>query len=112
MALRLLYTLFLCLFPSQVWSLTTSEQAAHKICSHFNGRYPNITFLSSSSQYEAQSTENWSETAWGKPTCIVEPTDTHDLQEMVRTLSYRGVHFAIRSGGHMPSVVRAGCRLV
>lgn len=44
-----------------------------------------------------------SATAWKRPTCIVQPADTLELQKIVRILTTRHVRFAIRSGGHSPS---------
>lgn len=98
--------IILAFFPSQVLSLT-AKQAAQDICSQFNTQYPNITFLPLKSQYESGCTENWSETAWGKPTCIVKPRGTNLLQELVRTLSSQSIYYAIRSGGHSPSPLAA-----
>jgi FAD/FMN-containing dehydrogenase len=43
-----------------------------------------------------------SATAWGKPTCIVQPLSTADVQKAVSYLSSQRVRFAIRSGGHSP----------
>ncbi|KAL8730888.1 MAG: hypothetical protein Q9166_003815 [cf. Caloplaca sp. 2 TL-2023] len=55
------------------------------------------------SPYPLLSTENWSQTAWKKPTCIAQPTYTADLQKVVRQLTKESIPFAVRSGGHSPS---------
>lgn len=48
-----------------------------------------------------------SETAWKKPTCIVQPVDIPELQRVVQILTKQNVEFAIRSGGHSPSAFAA-----
>lgn len=48
-----------------------------------------------------------SETAWAYPSCIAQPVDIPELQQVVTILVSQHVHFAIRSGGHMPSPLAA-----
>lgn len=48
-----------------------------------------------------------SATAWGKPTCVVQPRSTADVQKIVSRLTQQRVRFAIRSGGHLPSPLGA-----
>ncbi|GKZ23469.1 hypothetical protein AbraIFM66951_008503 [Aspergillus brasiliensis] len=65
------------------------------------------TILPSSSNYTTLSDDNWSATAWAKPSCIVQPKHVTDLQAIVRLVTRDQVPFAIRSGGHMPSPLGA-----
>lgn len=90
------------LFPLLV-SSSNASKPAQRTCLEFNEEYPDITLLQSDPDYDSNRTINWSQTAWAKPTCIVTPSKEETLQEIVQTLSSRGIKFAIRSGGHMPS---------
>ena len=48
-----------------------------------------------------------SQTAWAKPSCIVQPRRSSEVQQVIRILTRRNYPFAIRSGGHMPSPLAA-----
>ncbi|CAG8898819.1 unnamed protein product [Penicillium egyptiacum] len=58
-------------------------------------------------QYANLSSENWSETAWAHPACIIQPINEIHLQRAVSLLVESNVPFAIRSGGHLPSPLGA-----
>ncbi|KAI0393087.1 putative FAD-binding oxidoreductase [Xylariaceae sp. FL0594] len=47
--------------------------------------------------------DNWSQTAWRHPSCIVTPTTTQETAAVLRVLVDHHVPFAIRSGGHSPN---------
>src|SRR5438045_2490064 len=44
-----------------------------------------------------------SQAAWKHPSCIFQPAVAHDLEIVIPMLGQADVHFAIRSGGHMPA---------
>ncbi|KAI0802234.1 putative FAD-binding oxidoreductase [Xylaria sp. FL0064] len=90
---------FLPLSSSYIHSLATS------FCQSLNAdiRFKNAVFLPGSSNYTQLSEENWSQTVWSKPSCILKPTTTIDLQQAVSLLVEADVKVAIRSGGHCPS---------
>ena len=44
-----------------------------------------------------------SQTAWRTPACIVQPSTSDELRDLVQSLVNGNVSFAIRSGGHSPS---------
>ncbi|KAI1113083.1 putative FAD-binding oxidoreductase [Nemania sp. NC0429] len=52
--------------------------------------------------YEALRTENWAQTAWQMPTCIVRPRSIKHLQEVIPRLVASNISFTVRSGGHCP----------
>ncbi|RJE27102.1 FAD binding domain protein [Aspergillus sclerotialis] len=83
------------------------KPSAATVCEQLYTLQQNNTVLHSQPQYGSLSTENWSETAWANPTCIVQPANVVHLQEVVRLLSQKNVQFAIRSGGHLPSPLGA-----
>ena len=122
--LELLHVFFglLCLLVTKVSA--DAQYHAPVACQQLKAALGNITFLPSQNTYPSLSTENWyvfsrdallksatkpfrSETAWAKPTCILQPIDTPELQQVVRILTIQNVHFAIRSGGHSPSPLAA-----
>ncbi|OTA98694.1 hypothetical protein M426DRAFT_325766 [Hypoxylon sp. CI-4A] len=47
--------------------------------------------------------ENWSQSCVAQPYCIVQPTNASDVAQIVKTIKYFGVNFALRSGGHSPN---------
>ncbi len=47
------------------------------------------------------------QTAWALPTCIIQPTTAQQVSQAISYLAQRGVHFAIRSGGHSPAPLGA-----
>ncbi|PYH43915.1 FAD-binding oxidoreductase [Aspergillus saccharolyticus JOP 1030-1] len=78
-----------------------------RVCQELAQGNSSAAILPSSSRYSALSDENWSATAWAKPSCIVQPRQIADLQAIVRLVTRDQVPFAIRSGGHMPSPLGA-----
>lgn len=38
-----------------------------------------------------------------EPYCIVQPKTPEDVSKVIKTISYYGVKFAVRSGGHSPN---------
>jgi len=75
---------------------------AKSTCLQFKSTLTKITILPNDPTYQALATENWSATAWAKPTCIVQPRNVAQAQQIVAALTKNGVPFAMRSGGHMP----------
>lgn len=59
-----------------------------------------LVTLPSDQQYEGLSDVNWSQTAWKTPSCITRPSNTSEVQKLVKVLTANHVPFAIRSGGH------------
>ncbi|KAI1651485.1 FAD-binding domain-containing protein [Daldinia loculata] len=47
--------------------------------------------------------ENWSKACVTEPYCIVQPKTPEDVSKVIKTISYYGVKFAVRSGGHSPN---------
>jgi hypothetical protein len=97
--------LFVLLSASIIHAALPSK--AKSTCSQFKSTLANITILPNDPTYQALATENWSATAWAKPTCIVQPGNVAQAQQIVATLTKNGVPFAMRSGGHMPSPLGA-----
>ncbi|TVY40960.1 Bifunctional solanapyrone synthase [Lachnellula cervina] len=47
--------------------------------------------------------ENWSQVVISEPYCILQPSNTNDVSNAVKIISYFQVKFAVRSGGHSPN---------
>ncbi|KAF2710660.1 FAD linked oxidase-like protein [Pleomassaria siparia CBS 279.74] len=47
--------------------------------------------------------ENWSQTCWELPTCILLPHNKNDVSLALQTIRFLKIQFAIRSGGHSPN---------
>ncbi|KAL8907557.1 MAG: hypothetical protein Q9171_005800 [Xanthocarpia ochracea] len=62
-----------------------------------------IIISPSEPSYPVLSTENWSRTAWKRPSCIARPSRTADLQKLVRRLTGQNIPFSVRAGGHNPA---------
>jgi FAD/FMN-containing dehydrogenase len=77
------------------------------ICQQFQSQHGNITTIPGKPHYNALAEEDWSQTAWADPLCIVQPSDAPQMQNIVRILSTHDIPFAIRSGGHLPSPLGA-----
>ncbi|KAI9784387.1 MAG: hypothetical protein M1816_000858 [Peltula sp. TS41687] len=100
----------LCLSVTKVSGVpvfAATENQTATACSLLKAQLGAVTFSPSQIEYLSLSTENWSETAWQKPICIVQPVDTSELQKAAQILTKQHVHFAIRSGGHSPSPLAA-----
>ncbi|KAI1194519.1 putative FAD-binding oxidoreductase [Nemania serpens] len=99
-------TALLCLpLPSYGWLNNTSPSAA---CTHLQSILgTGIVILPSEEGYQAASQENWVQTAWASPACVVQPTTAQQVSQAVRYLSHRWIRFAIRSGGHSPAPMGA-----
>ncbi|KAI1377104.1 putative FAD-binding oxidoreductase [Hypoxylon crocopeplum] len=72
----------------------------HAVCNHIKTTLGNDTVQPTESTYEALSTENWSQTVWAKPACIIQPSDAQEVAFVVSTVVNWNVQFAVRSGGH------------
>ncbi|KAL7624894.1 hypothetical protein AAE478_004108 [Parahypoxylon ruwenzoriense] len=72
----------------------------HAVCDRIKTELGNNTVEPTESSYETLSTENWSQTVWAKPSCIVQPSSNEELSYVLTTLADRKVKFAVRSGGH------------
>lgn len=77
--------------------------AATVACDELRGTLGTIVTSPADPNYTTLADENWSQTAWKLPTCIVLPTTTAETQEVVKILVANNVSFAIRSGGHSPN---------
>ncbi|KAI2607915.1 putative FAD-binding oxidoreductase [Hypoxylon sp. NC1633] len=75
----------------------TQDQA---VCNHIKTTLGNHTVQPTQATYEALSTENWSQTVWAKPACIIQPASTEEVSHVLSTVVDWDVNFAIRSGGH------------
>ncbi|KAE8375365.1 putative FAD-binding oxidoreductase [Aspergillus bertholletiae] len=73
------------------------------VCRRLLNLNSSTTVLPSSQEYTTLSEDNWSATAWAKPSCIVQPRQVADVQTVVQLVTRHRVPFAVRSGGHMPS---------
>lgn len=62
-----------------------------------------IIVLPSDAGYTALREENWSQTAWRSPSCIVVPTVAAEVASAVSYLADNRIPFAVRSGGHDPN---------
>ncbi len=102
---------------SVVWTalyrLTASEFVssttwrADVTCKHLQARLGSIMTLPSDASYTNLSDENWSHTAWQRPSCIATPTCPQDVSQLVTILAASNFPFAIRSGGHSPNSLDA-----
>ncbi|KAI1654038.1 putative FAD-binding oxidoreductase [Daldinia decipiens] len=72
----------------------------YAVCDHIKTQLNNETVQPTTDTYEALSTENWSQTVWAKPSCIIQPSNAEELSYVVSTVVDWKVNFAIRSGGH------------
>lgn len=89
-------------------SLTAQAASLDRVCQQLLSQYSNLTTLAgNNTQYTALAEENWSQTAWGYPSCIVQPANAAQVQGIVRLVTEHQVPFAIRSGGHLPSPLGA-----
>ncbi|KAI1451848.1 putative FAD-binding oxidoreductase [Annulohypoxylon moriforme] len=70
------------------------------LCNTIKTKLGNDTVESTDSTYEALSTENWSQTVWAKPACIIQPSNAEELTYVVSTVVSQKAKFAVRSGGH------------
>ncbi|KAF7526864.1 hypothetical protein G7054_g10625 [Neopestalotiopsis clavispora] len=79
--------------------------AASETCDQVASLYPNITIDQPLSlEYTTAQTEYWS-TSCGdlKPGCILTPTTTEEVAQIVQVLLTNNETFAIKSGGHNPN---------
>ncbi|XXG99639.1 hypothetical protein Hte_005980 [Hypoxylon texense] len=83
-----------------LFSSAATASQDHAVCNHLATTHGNETVQPTESSYEALSTENWSQTVWAKPACIVQPSSTEELAYLVSTIVDWNVNFAVRSGGH------------
>ncbi|KAI0967528.1 putative FAD-binding oxidoreductase [Xylaria arbuscula] len=84
-----------------------NQTSASAACSYLESALETGVVLPSEAQYPSTSEENWVQTAWASPTCVIQPTTAQQVSRAVRYLAQRGVHFAIRSGGHSPAPLGA-----
>ncbi|KUL91069.1 hypothetical protein ZTR_01016 [Talaromyces verruculosus] len=99
---------FFCLiFISTTAQAVSLDPHVLSVCQQFKSLYGNLTFLTNQTQYKALADENWSQTAWAEPSCILQPGNTPQVQNILRILTAQQIPFAIRSGGHLPSPLGA-----
>ncbi|KAI0884076.1 putative FAD-binding oxidoreductase [Annulohypoxylon maeteangense] len=79
------------------------------LCNTIKLKLGNGTVEATDGIYEALSTENWSQTVWAKPACIIQPSNTKELTYVVSTVVGQKAKFAVRSGGH--SVVKGAANI-
>lgn len=112
MSLAVFLAAALALFRSSV--STGSAEAAHVdraasnqsalTCSQLQDRFgSSLIVLPSAADYDDLREDNWSQTAWRRPSCIATPTVVGEIAEFVGVLVANHVPFAIRSGGHSPN---------
>ena len=75
----------------------TAKCAALSVILPSKVSYPN------SNEYTTSNTNYWSLGADLDPSCIVFPTSTADVSEIMKSLVLLSCHFAVKSGGHMPN---------
>ncbi|OTB02610.1 hypothetical protein M426DRAFT_322532 [Hypoxylon sp. CI-4A] len=93
-----------------VFSSSAVEAAQDRVvCNEIKAKFTNNTVEPTEDTYEALSTENWSQTVWAKPTCIIQPANTEELSSIVSSIVEQNVEFAVRSGGH--SVVKGAANI-
>ncbi|KAI0105083.1 hypothetical protein GGR51DRAFT_202935 [Nemania sp. FL0031] len=47
--------------------------------------------------------ENWSQTCWNTPYCVIQPLDADQVSISLRIIKFFSAQFAVRSGGHSPN---------
>ncbi|KAI0906327.1 putative FAD-binding oxidoreductase [Ustulina deusta] len=84
-----------------------NQTSASIACSYLQSVLGTGIVLPTEAPYLATSRGNWVQTAWALPTCIIQPTTAQQVSQAISYLAQRGVHFAIRSGGHSPAPLGA-----
>ncbi|KAM7200339.1 hypothetical protein V8F20_005316 [Naviculisporaceae sp. PSN 640] len=77
------------------------------VCSQLDQNFTSALFLPDETEYPKLRSENWSQTAWRKPSCIFRPANAQQVQQVVAMLVKSNVCFAVRSGGHSPDPTAA-----
>ncbi|KAI0508719.1 putative FAD-binding oxidoreductase [Xylaria bambusicola] len=98
-SLRLFWTFHLLVF---IVADGIGGPRAHTLCQHLDDSTHIEVVRPNEADYEALRTENWAQTAWQMPTCIVRPRNTEHLQKVIPKLVASNVSFTVRSGGHCP----------
>ncbi|KAK4183229.1 hypothetical protein QBC35DRAFT_120528 [Podospora australis] len=96
--------------PTKQSGHTLYTSASGRACGHLATILPaDATVTPDSKDYPAVSGDNWSGTARANPSCIVRPTNSTQVQQIVKYLTQPDVNvqFAIRSGGHDPNPTHA-----
>ncbi|KAI0428671.1 putative FAD-binding oxidoreductase [Xylaria sp. FL1042] len=94
--------------PSSSYGVLNQTSAASAACAYLASALNETgVVMPSEAQYPSASEGNWVQTAWASPTCVILPTTAQQVSRAIRYLSQRGVHFAIRSGGHSPAPLGA-----
>ncbi|KAF2688556.1 FAD linked oxidase-like protein [Lentithecium fluviatile CBS 122367] len=52
---------------------------------------------------QATANENWSQTCWELPTCVITPQNKKDVSLALKIIRFFMIQFAVRSGGHSPN---------
>ncbi|KAI0814719.1 putative FAD-binding oxidoreductase [Xylaria sp. FL0064] len=84
-----------------------NQTSASAACAYLESTLDTGVVLPSEAQYSSASEGNWVQTAWASPTCVIQPTTAQQVSQAIGYLAQRGVHFAIRSGGHSPAPLGA-----
>ncbi|KAI5804956.1 hypothetical protein EDC01DRAFT_626861 [Geopyxis carbonaria] len=61
------------------------------------------TAAPSNSSFTTLATENWSQTSWLTPACIITPHTGAATARALQAIARAGAPFAVRSGGHSPN---------
>ncbi|KAI5779347.1 putative 6-hydroxy-D-nicotine oxidase [Geopyxis carbonaria] len=62
-----------------------------------------VTTRSEDAEITALMQVNWSQTCWLKPQCVVSPTETRQVSQVLKIVSTLRTNFQVRSGGHSPN---------
>ncbi|KAK8063022.1 FAD-binding oxidoreductase [Apiospora hydei] len=73
------------------------------VCQSLEASYSLDVVLPSDSNYANLSEENWSQTTWKTPACILRPESAEQIATVLPQLVAGNISFAVRSGGHLPS---------
>ncbi|KAM7203152.1 FAD-binding domain containing protein [Naviculisporaceae sp. PSN 640] len=85
----------------QSYSVTASRAATAKACTKLAQKYPSLTLLPNTTEYDAQVAHVWSQTCVLYPYCVFEPETAKHVSGALAILKETKTQFAIRSGGHL-----------
>ncbi|KAK7959061.1 FAD-binding oxidoreductase [Apiospora aurea] len=88
------------IFPMPCYALATSLES---VCQSLEASTTLDVVLPSDSNYANLSEENWSQTTWKSPACILRPVSAEQIAAVLPQLVAGNISFAVRSGGHLPS---------
>ncbi|KAI1329093.1 putative FAD-binding oxidoreductase [Xylariaceae sp. FL0255] len=83
------------------------QSSSSSACQYLLSALGSEVVLPTNYQYQNLSEENWVQTAWASPTCILQLKTAQQVSLAVKHLVAHNISFAIRSGGHSPSPLAA-----